>query len=114
VAESIFHWTHSKEGKQLLARLAGVGVTPQSAQKSTGGLWQGQSWVITGSLSSLSREQAEEAVRSQGGTAASSVSSNTHTVVVGESPGSKLEKAKSLGIRIIDEQQFLKELGRQS
>jgi DNA ligase (NAD+) len=63
--------------------------------------------VITGSLSSLSRDEAKAAVENRGGRVTSSVSSKTAVVVAGESPGSKIAKAEELGVRVIDEQVFL-------
>ena len=67
----------------------------------------GKSIVVTGSLESLSREKAKEAVRKAGGDWVSSVSKNTDYVVVGKEPGSKYTQAKKLGVKIIDEKGFL-------
>ncbi|CAB4631566.1 unannotated protein [freshwater metagenome] len=74
------------------------------------GSFQGMSIVITGTLDTFTREQAEEAVISRGGKAASSVSKNTAFVVAGASAGSKLAKAESLGVEVIDESEFSKRL----
>ncbi|MDB5037956.1 MAG: ligase LigA [Bacteriovoracaceae bacterium] len=74
------------------------------------GPWLHQNFVLTGSLSSLSRSEAEEKIRSLGGTAQSSVTKVTTAVIVGDEPGSKLEKAQKLGIQIWDEKEFLKRL----
>ena len=68
--------------------------------------------VVTGTLSSMGRAEAEEAIRQQGGKAAGSVSKKTSLVVAGESAGSKLTKAQALGIRVIGEQEFLEMLNR--
>ncbi len=67
--------------------------------------------VITGTLPTLSREDAESRVRAAGGKAASSVSAKTSFIVAGENPGSKYEKAQELDIPILDEEAFLKRLG---
>lgn len=64
--------------------------------------------MVNGTLDSMSREEVKQAVREAGGDWVSSVSKNTDFVVVGENPGSKAEKAKTLGVRIISETDFLK------
>ncbi|MDP3763604.1 MAG: BRCT domain-containing protein, partial [bacterium] len=69
---------------------------------------QGQTFVFTGSLESMTREQAEELVREHGGDASSSVSKETTYLVAGEGGGSKYDKAKKLGVKILDEKGFLK------
>jgi DNA ligase (NAD+) len=73
---------------------------------------EGQSFVLTGRLSSMSRDDAGDLVRELGGTVAGSVSKKTDFVVVGEDAGSKLMKATELGIKILDEDEFLKLVGR--
>ena len=70
----------------------------------------GQTVVITGTLPTLSREEAEALVRTAGGKAAASVSSKTSFVVAGENPGSKFDKAKKLGVSVISEVEFKKRL----
>jgi len=68
--------------------------------------------VVTGTLEHFTREQAEQAIREAGGKASSSVSKKTDFVVAGSNPGSKLEKARALGVPVLTEEQFLKMLGR--
>jgi DNA ligase (NAD+) len=68
--------------------------------------------VLTGGLESLSREEAAEAAAAAGARVASSVSKKTSFVVAGESPGSKYDRAVELGVDVIDEQEFLRRLGR--
>ena len=84
--------------------------------KNGGKSWRwvsnGMSIVVTGTLPTLSRNDAEECIRQNGGTAASSVSKKTAFVVAGEKAGSKLTKAESLGIEIIDEAEFLRRCAR--
>ena len=75
--------------------------------KNTGDLFAGQTFVLTGTLPTLTRAQAEEIIRQNGGKTASSVSKKTSVVLAGESAGSKLEKAQKLGVRIMDEAEFL-------
>ena len=68
--------------------------------------------VVTGTLKTFSRSEAEAAIKAAGGRVTSSVSKSTDFVVVGQSPGSKADKARLLGVEIIDEAQFLRRLGR--
>jgi DNA ligase (NAD+) len=109
VAEHVHQWLSSDQGRSLLRRLAEVGVEPERSETGTGP-WSGQSWVLTGTLDSMTRPDAEARIRALGGAPSSSVSRKTHTVVGGASPGSKLDKAQRLGVRVIDEPQFLSEL----
>ncbi|MGA7989773.1 MAG: NAD-dependent DNA ligase LigA [Candidatus Dormiibacterota bacterium] len=109
VASHVAAWFASPEGKAVLDHLREVGVDPERAAGG-GGPWSGQTWVITGSLEGMSRTDAEARIRALGGNPSSSVSRKTHTVVVGLSPGSKLEKAQRLDVRVLDEAQFLAEL----
>ncbi|MDQ6846072.1 MAG: NAD-dependent DNA ligase LigA [Candidatus Dormibacteraeota bacterium] len=110
VADNVARWFGTDEGRDLVGRLGAAGVTAEPARAAAGGPWQGQSWVLTGSMDSLTRPEAEERIRGLGGTPSSSVSKRTHTVVAGASPGTKLARAQELGVRVIDEQAFLDEL----
>ena len=110
VAESVHTWfADSKNTKALEALLQHIEIEIVSAEATQGVLW-GRVVVITGTLPTLSRERAEEMVRQAGGKATSSVSNSTAFVVVGEQAGSKADKARQLGIEMIDEQEFLKRL----
>jgi DNA ligase (NAD+) len=109
VAVHVHQWLSSEQGRQLLQRLRDVGVQPEQSE-SVGGPWTGQSWVLTGGLDAMTRPDAEACIRALGGTPSSSVSRKTHTVVAGSAAGSKLDKAQRLGVRVIDEAQFLAEL----
>jgi len=109
VAEHVHQWFQSEQGRRLLDKLEAVGVRAEEAEEAAGP-WTGQTWVLTGTLDSLTRPEAEARVRALGGTPSSSVSRKTHTVVAGASPGSKLEKAQRLGVRVLDEAGFLAEL----
>ena len=92
----------------FVRRLLECGVNPQVHQnESVGTLFDGMTFVLTGTLPTLSRAQAEEIIRKNGGKASGSVSKKTSVVLAGESAGSKLEKARSLGVRIMDEKEFL-------
>jgi DNA ligase (NAD+) len=109
VAGHMAAWFGSPEGRAVLEHLRAAGVDPERAAGG-GGPWSGQTWVITGSLEGLSRADAEARIRALGGNPSSSVSRKTHTVVAGASPGSKLEKAQRLDVRVLDEAQFVEEL----
>lgn len=103
VAESIVAWFSDPVNQEVLDRFAELGVIPQEVVNTTGPL-TGVSFVITGSLSSMSREQAAEAIRARGGTFQSSVGKGTTYLVAGGSVGaSKLAKAEKFGTQVIDE-----------
>ena len=77
-------------------------------QEDAGTLFSGLTFVLTGTLPTLARAQAQELIRQNGGKATGSVSKKTSVVLAGESAGSKLDKARELGVKIISEEQFLK------
>ena len=83
-------------------------VEAPAARSARSRVLEGKSFVITGSLESMSREEAKEKIRERGGDASESVSKKTSYLVAGSEPGSKYEKAQKLGVTIIDEQEFLK------
>jgi DNA ligase (NAD+) len=111
VAKTIKEWISVDWHKQIITawKKAGVNFTQEIAQGKSG-VFTGLSIVVTGTLESLTRDQAEEAIIAAGGKAASSVSKNTAFVLAGASAGSKLAKAESLGIEVISEAEFLKRL----
>ena len=112
VAKTIKEWIEVDWHKEIIQawKKAGVNFTQEIAS-SDSGVFQGLSIVVTGTLEGLTRDQAEEAIISRGGKAASSVSKNTAFVVAGANAGSKLTKAESLGVEVIDEAEFAKRLG---
>ncbi|MFL5512077.1 MAG: NAD-dependent DNA ligase LigA, partial [Gemmatimonadales bacterium] len=109
IAKSVSAFFSEPRNQELLERLkaAGVNTTEPKASKSDGPL-AGKSYVLTGSLPTLSRSQATTLIEEAGGRVGSSVSKKTDAVVAGEDAGSKLDKAKSLGVEVIDEAEFLK------
>ena len=111
VAQSVTEF-FSFEENQEIDRLLEAGVTPQEMQAAQGGPFEGKTIVVTGTLPSLSRKQAEELIISCGGKAAGSVSKKTAFVVAGEAAGSKLDKAQALGIEVIDEAELLRRAGK--
>ena len=108
VAASITEYFSFPENNQMIERLFAAGVRPAEVQAAADGVFSGMSIVVTGTLPTLSRKQAEDLIRSRGGNAAGSVSKKTAFVVVGEDAGSKLTKAQTLGIETIDEAELLR------
>ncbi|HEX5429500.1 MAG TPA: NAD-dependent DNA ligase LigA [Patescibacteria group bacterium] len=111
VAKSVCDWFSAKANKELVRGLIKAGIKIESIKIKTTPL-TGKSVVVTGSLDFMSRDEAKEAVREAGGNWVSSVSKNTDFLVVGENAGSKATKAEKLGVRMIDEEEFLKLLGK--
>jgi DNA ligase (NAD+) len=109
VAASIREFFSEPANRKLVARLRDAGVNTREEKKAPASAkLAGQSFVFTGTLVNRSREEAEALVASHGGRASGSVSKKTAYVVVGDDPGSKYEKAKSLGVTILDETAFEK------
>jgi DNA ligase (NAD+) len=107
VAESIAAWFTDEDNLEMLRRFSGLGVRPFYEKKI--GKLSGMSFVITGTLKSVSREEAADKIRSLGGVFQSSVAKGTTYLVAGGKVGaSKLNKARSYGTKVIDEQEFLK------
>lgn len=106
VADSIVDFFASDRAEKLLDDYDDVGVRVKSRKAKSHKL-KAKSFVITGTLEKYSREEAQEAVRANGGDVSSSVSKKTDFVVVGENPGSKAEKAKKLGVKTLSEKEFL-------
>jgi DNA ligase (NAD+) len=107
MAESISDFFSNKENLKILKRLSETGINmSQSVEKVSGGALEGKTVVITGTLKNYSRSRAEELVRKLGGNPSSSVSKNTYLVVAGDEPGSKIDKARALGVKIIGEDEF--------
>ena len=108
VAQSVMDFFSFPENQLLIDRLLAAGVSPEPETKAQGGAFAGKTLVVTGTLPTLSRQQAEAFIRANGGVAAGSVSKKTAYVVAGESAGSKLSKALSLGIPVITEAEMLR------
>jgi NAD-dependent DNA ligase len=117
IAQSVVSFFREVRNRELLAELKSLGVRPAwpkpREKKAEGtGPFAGKTVVFTGTLSSMERAQGEKLVESLGGKASSSVSKKTDFVVEGEKAGSKAEKARSLGIRVLTEAEFLRMAGR--
>lgn len=108
VAASITEYFSFEENRRMITALLDAGVHPRETEKKTGGVFEGMTIVVTGTLSGMSRKQAEDLITENGGNAGSSVSKKTAFVVAGEAAGSKLTKAQQLGIEVIGEEEFLR------
>jgi len=110
VAESIYEYFHNKEDLKLIDDLlkAGVKIKSESNKTETAEELAGLSFVLTGTLQHLSRDKAKEKIRALGGSISSSISQNTSYLIFGKNPGSKFKKAKKIGVKTIDEKEFLK------
>jgi DNA ligase (NAD+) len=107
IAEGVREFFSESANRKLIERLRAVGVNMKEAQRELkDSRFAGMTFVFTGTLERRSREDAEALVASHGGKAGSSVSKKTNYLVVGADPGSKYDKAKSLGVPILDEAQF--------
>jgi DNA ligase (NAD+) len=107
VARSITAFFAGAENRRVIERLLVAGVSPSVAEKRVGGRFTGKTYVFTGSLERCSRSHAQKLVEAEGGHAAGSVSKKTDYVVAGAEAGSKLEKARLLGVTILTEEEFL-------
>ena len=107
VADSIVKWLADGKNRDMIQRLidAGVDIEPEEGEGKS--LLAGLNFVFTGSLEHLKRAEAKKAVAALGGQVQSTVGKRTDYVVAGKDPGSKIEKAKKLGINIISEQEFM-------
>lgn len=106
MAAAIYGFFKAPENRRMLEKIFRAGVEIQYTKKASGRL-SGKSFVFTGTLSSMSREEAGELVEKLGARISSSVSAKTDYVVAGTDPGSKYEKAKKLGVKVLDEKEFL-------
>ncbi|MBC7784072.1 MAG: NAD-dependent DNA ligase LigA [Burkholderiales bacterium] len=117
IAQSVFDFFHSDAGASIITDLKSVGIDPQGTPKVAADTsllpLAGQSIVVTGTLAAYDRHQIEELIIALGGKFASAVSKKTSFVVAGENAGSKLEKARELGVTILTEAEFLKKVGRE-
>jgi len=115
VAKSIYDWFRQKRNVKLIKKLRQVGIkvsasTHRQGEAGKSQKLRGLTFVLTGGLETISRDEAKEKIRELGGEISESVSKKTDFVVVGKEPGSKYEKAKKLGVRTINEKEFLKML----
>ncbi len=106
-AECVVNFFSHKPNRELCRRLQSAGVVTVDTSEPKGELFAGLSFVLTGTLPTMTRDEASEKIKSEGGKVVGSVSKKTDYVLAGEAAGSKLTKAQALGVKIIDEEQFL-------
>ena len=108
VATSIYEYFHTPNNVKLLENLNHLGVIPKEGSVIQSNVLNSKTFVLTGTLSTMTRDEASEKIKQLGGKTSSSVSKNTSYVVAGESAGSKLTKAQDLNIPILSEEEFIK------
>jgi len=114
IAQSVYDFLHGDHGRAVIDDLRGVGVNMESKAKpadAAAGPLAGKTFVVTGTLAKYGRDEIESLIAQLGGRATSSVSKNTDYVLAGEKAGSKLDKAKKLGVTVIDEAEFERMIG---
>ena len=115
VANAVLAWFASDAGHDTLARLREAGIAPEGGEASASGQpFSGKTFVLTGTLETMSRGEASEKIRALGGNVSSSVSRKTHYVIAGPGAGSKLDEARAHGVTVLDERQFVAMLGAAS
>nr|WP_031546610.1 NAD-dependent DNA ligase LigA [Salinicoccus luteus] len=113
IAASIVTYTQHPDFKDLIGKLERYGVNmTEEMQEASGGAFEGMTFVLTGKLSELTRNEAKSMIENAGGKVTGSVSSRTDVVVAGEEAGSKLEKAQSLDVTVWNENEFIEKMGQ--
>lgn len=112
IAKDIFDFFRKPETIQMIEELRSLGVEPAPPVQNLSDEFKGKTFVLTGTLQNMTRDEASEIIKQMGGKTSSSVSKNTSFVVAGESAGSKLDKAQKLGVIILTENDFLNMIGR--
>jgi DNA ligase (NAD+) len=107
VGQSVYEWFNDKENSNLISRLLKHIKIIETKKTDPLGKLSGKTFVVTGTLSSMSRDEVKEKVRQLGGEISESISSKTTYLIAGENAGSKLEKAQKLNIKVLDEKDFL-------
>jgi DNA ligase (NAD+) len=105
-AQSLNLFFSRQENRILISNLQSCGVNTKGMEKASGGKWSGKTFVLTGTLSKYTRDEAAKIIESHGGKVSGSVSKKTNYVLAGEDAGSKLDKAQALGVAVIDEAAF--------
>jgi DNA ligase (NAD+) len=108
MAKSIVDYFSQPENIVLIERMKAAGVNMTAQSQNEGGVLLGKTFVLTGTLPTLKRSEAQELIEKNGGKVSSSVSKKTDFVVAGEEAGSKLDKALSLGVKVLSEEELLK------
>lgn len=112
IAESIYDFFKTPKNIEIIKKLKLAGIKTEEKIKSKERVLSGKTIVVTGTLEGYTRQAIEDLIRTLGGNASSSVSKNTDFLLCGKEPGSKFEKARALGVKIIDEKEFKRMIGR--
>lgn len=107
MGKDIYEFFHNEKNIKMLNNLKALGVEPPPVELPKSDLFKGMNIVLTGTLKSMTRDEASDIIKAHGGKAASAVSKNTSYVIAGENPGSKFDKAQKLGVIILTEDEFL-------
>jgi DNA ligase (NAD+) len=108
LAKSVYEYFHKPENLKVIRELLDQGVEAKHPKTKKSNKLEGQTIVVTGTLENFSRQQIEQTIKENGGKVSSSVSKNTSFVLAGAEPGSKLDKARQLGVKVVDEDEFVK------
>jgi len=113
MAEDIYEFFHEKHNRDVIRALVKAGIRwPKPTRTKKSSVLAGKTFVLTGGLSTLTRDEAKRQLQELGAKVSSSVSKKTDYVIVGEEPGSKADKAKELGVTMLDEKEFIKLIGK--
>ena len=110
-ARCVVDFFSHEPNRALCRKLIDAGILTESVAEPVGDLFAGLTFVLTGTLPSMSRDEAAEKIKKMGGKVSSSVSKKTSYVVAGDAAGSKLTKAQALGVAVIDEAELLRMIG---
>lgn len=113
IAGSVFEYFHNKDNITMIEEFQHYGLNLKKSESEKTSELLGMTFVLTGTLSKMTRDEAGEIIKQMGGKVSSSVSKKTSYVVAGENPGSKLDKAQNLGVIILDEKEFLKMINKE-
>lgn len=111
IAQSIYEFFHNEENLMLIEEFLSLGFNFVNVVQNKTNELNGMTFVLTGTLQTMTRDEASDKIKMRGGKTSSSVSKNTSYVLAGTNPGSKLDKAEKLGVIILDEDEFLKMIG---
>lgn len=111
IAQSIYDYFHNEQNIKLVDELLSLGVKPQEGSTKVSDKLAGLAFVLTGTLESMTRDEAGAKIKMLGGKTSSSVSKKTSYVIAGTNPGSKFDKAQGLGVKILSEEEFIKLIG---
>ncbi|RKY12280.1 MAG: NAD-dependent DNA ligase LigA, partial [Planctomycetota bacterium] len=110
MAESIYDYFHNADNVKVIEAMLAAGVTPAAPKEKASNILDGMTLVVTGTLKTLTRSQIKQLITDHGGKTSSSVSKKTSLLIAGENAGTKLEKAKKLGIETINEAEFIERI----